>query len=269
MTVSTIASLAAGISTALGKSDPKLASRITSLFNSSSTNDKADPFSVTTSVQSELASLRIATRNVAQASTQIAIAQRGAGEVSDTLNQLQQLATQASDPALSDSDRAQLDNQFQQLRQQITTTVNRTSFGGQTLLDAKSSPLASAADGSGGFAGLTDRALFGKTDLNLRTASAAQAATTSLTQAQTYVSAQQAALSSVAQGVDVASATVLTALQNQDAARSSVSAEDFTTELLTGSAINPKPDLLASYSQQSLRAQSNRLPPSLVTLLGE
>lgn len=269
MTVSTIASLAAGVSATLGKSDPKLASRVSSLFTRSNTSDKTDPLSVTTSVQSELASLRIASRNVAQASTQIAIAQRGANEISSTVDRLQQLATQASDPALDDNARAQLDNQFQQLRQQITTTVNRTSFGGQNLLDGESSALADAADGGAGFSGLTDKAIFGNASLNLRSAASAQAASAALTQAQTYVTAQQAALNNVAQGVDVASATVQTAIQNQDAARANLSEADFTAVLLGASIINPKPDLLATYSEQSLRAQSNRLPPSLVTLLGE
>lgn len=270
MTVSTIASLAAGVSSAIGRSDPRLASSIQRLFSNNNTGNtgtnQTDPLLVTTSVGSQVAALRIAARNVAQASTQVSIAQRGADQIAQNVNQLQRLATQAADPALDDNARAQLDNQFQQIRQQITTVVNRTSFSGQTLLDGQQGGL--TTDGSG-FNGLSDQNIFGRAALSLRSADAAQAAVTVLTRAQQYVATQQTALANVAQGIDVASATVQSALQNEDAARSSISDEDFTNALFSGSIINPRPDLLATYSEQSLRAQSNRLPPSLVTLLGE
>lgn len=266
MTVSTIASLTAGVTRALGTDKSKLASSISNLLNpGGGANTASDALSVATSLQAEIASLRIASRNVEQASSLVNVAQGGAQQVDTVLSQLQNLATQASSNTLSADQRGQLSSQFAQLTQQIDQIVNGTQFNGQKLLDGTANPLASSGDASGAIGGLRRQDLFGNATLSLQTADAAQAASQAIAKAQSYVAAQRSNLANLSDGISVASATVQSALQNQDASRSNLNETDLTTALISAST----PNLLATYSEQSLRAQTNRLPPSLVQLLGE
>jgi flagellin len=57
-----------------------------------------------------------------------------AGQVSDILGRLRELAVQSSNGALSGNDRTNIDTEFTALRSEIDRIANVTKFGGQDLL---------------------------------------------------------------------------------------------------------------------------------------
>lgn len=264
MTVSTIATLASNVNRALGANNPKLASSINSLFASSSGNSSFAKLTDTISLQSQVTSLRVASRNIAQADTLVSIASGGADEIDAVLGQLADLASRAG--SVSEGDLAQFNTQFQSLRQQINRIVSSTQFDNQSLLDGSPSTLNTGADGEQILGGLTEKDLFGGADVNLRTANDVKQAQAAIAKAQAYVAAQQKTLTDLGTGLQTATAAIQSALQNQDASKSTLDDTDF-TEALFGNAPGTAADQLTSDINKALGAQVKRIPPSLIELL--
>jgi flagellin len=112
--------------------------------------------------------------------------------------------------------------------------------------------------------GLSDADLFGGEDVNILSAENADTALQSIQAAQNTVTAQRAEIGSFQQGLDFASATLETAIQNQEAARAELSDADI-AEISTESA-QAKVQRQASIS---LLAQTNRLSSNVLSLLNE
>jgi flagellin len=268
MTVSTIASIAAGIGRNLGNSNAKVASSVKSLVTGSKANIDVASLSVSNSLQTQITTLRTATQNVAQASSLVRVAEGGASDIGKALSRLQQLSQQASSGSLSASERTALNIEFQALRTQINRIANNASFDGQKLLDGSltSESLAITAEGEDGFsiASLTDEGLFGGQPLDLLSAENAQAASDAVKAASTIVSEQQAALGELGQGLEYAFASIQTASVNQDAARAVLSDTDFTS-ITTES----QQAQVQAQATAALLAQTNKLPNNILALLTE
>lgn len=73
--------------------------------------------------------------NLNDAISMVETAQKARVEIEGNLNQMRGLARQASSESLSDSDRAEMSQQFSELHQQVTDTINTTSYNGNTLLN--------------------------------------------------------------------------------------------------------------------------------------
>jgi flagellin len=122
----------------------------------------------------------------------------GAGQGTENILQsLNSLAVQASNDALSSSDRADIQAQANQLVQQINTNASQTDFNGVPLLTGSSFTV-----NSGGIEGstttsqtpLSTAASLGVANLNFSSTQSAQAAQTSIQSALTAFSGQQSQL---------------------------------------------------------------------------
>ncbi len=284
MTVSTIASIAAGVTRSLSSStgssgSASIASSVASLLTASGGGDSSSDslsssLSNITALQSQLASLRAVTQSVAQTGALVSTAQGGVSEIAKALDRMQDLSQQASDANLSTSERASLDQEFQSLRDTINRIANDTSFGDQKLLDGSldSQALQQATDDSNstdddGFqiASLTDASLFGTgDDVNLLSASSAQNASQLVSSAQNTVATQAATLDSLGQGIDLAFGSLQTASQNQDAASSFLTDDD----LLSASTGSQQAQMLQQ-ATAALQAQTSKLPGNILSLLAE
>jgi flagellin len=270
MTVSTIASLAAGIGRTLGNQNAKLASSVSTLVSKSGNNGGSgvdlSALSAGASLQSQIASLRTATQNVAQASALVRVAQGGTTDVSEALGRLEALSKRASSGSLTAQERSALDVEFQSLRQQINRIASSTQFNGQKLLDGSltSESLQITAEGEEGFAiaNLSADALLG--DVNVLTASGAEAALQKIRDAQTTVKAQQETLGALSDGLEFAFASIETATQNQDAARAVLGENDFDLD----GAISLQQQL-QEQSVKALLAQTSKLPGNILGLISE
>ena len=76
----------------------------------------------------------VATRNISDGVSMAAIADSALSTSSDVTTRMAELATQAANGTLSDSQRSQLNNEYQQLSQELNRVSQTTSFNGQQLL---------------------------------------------------------------------------------------------------------------------------------------
>ena len=268
MTVSTIASLAAGIGRTLGNQNAKVATSVQSLVSGNKSSIDVSTLNVGNSLQSQISSLRSATQNVAQASAMVRVAESGVSDISRALGRLQDLSARASNSSISDAERRQLDLEFQSLRGTINRIANNSRFGDQKLLDGSltSTALQMTAEGEDGFAigSLTDEALFGKGETNLLSASGAQAAAAKVSSAQTYVATQKTTLGELDKGLDFAFASLESAGINQEAARAVLFDADFAD--ITNESQQAR---VQAQATNALLAQTNKLPSNILGLISE
>jgi flagellin len=265
MTVSTIAALATGPSRAVSTQNTKASLSLGASTSASQTQTSSDTTTITypTELQKRGGSLRVMAQSVAHAGAHLDATSAGASQISTLVSQLDGIATLASSGGLSDSQRNELDGEFQALRQQIDNAATGASFNDTPTLTGNNSVQVGGQAVTIG--GLTDKDLFGEnSNVNLLTAQSAQQATTAVATAQQYVSTQQATLASASADVEYAAATVESALQNQEASRSSVS----DAELTSGTGTSAQSQVQAN-AAGALAAQTNHLPADILQLLSE
>jgi flagellin len=267
MTISSIASIVANVSQTLGNSNSKLADRIKGLILTKSQNT-AHPdiaaLATATLLQSQISGLRVASQNIIQAQSLLAVADGGTQEISAALDRLNELSQRASSDDLSQAERIQLDVEFQQLRQQITQTASTTRFNGQALLDGSLDAAALGEDGDVEVGDLSDAALFKNQKLDLLSEQNAKAAAKAIAEAQAYVAEQQASIGALNEGLDYAGAAVATAAQNQEAARSFLDDND-----IVSASTQSAQQLVQERALTSLLAQTNKLSGNILQLLNE
>jgi flagellin len=114
----------------------------------------AGALAIGTSLKIENASLASAANNVTSAMSMLQIADGAMSQVSDILNRMSTLATQASSGQLDDAARALVDAEYQALKSEVNRLVNVTSFNGVKML-AGSSNVAVTAGSSLSAAGIS------------------------------------------------------------------------------------------------------------------
>ncbi len=75
-----------------------------------------------------------ASRNASDGVSLTQVADSALGGISDMVNRMHELAVQASNGTLSDSNRASLQSEFSQLQDQISDTVQQTQFNGISVI---------------------------------------------------------------------------------------------------------------------------------------
>lgn len=254
------------------KTDQKLLSAIASLVSGQKTQDVAN-VAIATQLQSEVAGLKQVSQSLAQATSLTQVADGAISRSQEIVGRLQEIALQASNGATNSDQRAQLDEEFQALVQELDRQVADTQFNGQNLLDGtlsgdKALSLSNLLnDNSGEDSGLSidnlaSNVLFSGKSLDVLSVDGAQQALGSLDVAQTRIAAARASVGAFQQTLNYASASIDTAIINQEAARSLLSDADF-LEAVTDS----QQAQVQRNAQLSLAAQTNRLPSTLLQLI--
>lgn len=271
MTVSTLAGIAAILSRTQVNQAARGGAALNSLFSQGNTGKPASAdtggLSAAITLQNQVAQFRVASQNVAQASSVLAAAEAGAVSISRDVARLEDVAARAASSGLPEQERVDLSTEFSIVRRRIDATARSTKFNNEALLDGSSAQILVARENRDlkdlTVGSLTDQALFKGVNLSIATPEAAKATREIIRQAQAYIGKQIATIRSLQTGLDFTAATLESAIQNQDAARSTLDDADFTTQLLGGT--SP----LAGNNIGSLFAQTNRLPPSMLQLLTE
>jgi flagellin len=200
MTVSTIATIAAGLTRTLGNSSAKSTNIFNNLLAASPRTNASvtDSSAITAAIglQNQIAQFRVASRDVAQAGALLSTAESGANQITQRLERLRDLAARAAEPSATAEERVQLNQEFQNIRQQIDQTALNTRFGNENLLDGSSAQL-KIANESGeqknlSVGSLTSATLFKGTNPDISTASGAKVAQTTVKAAIDYAQAQVA-----------------------------------------------------------------------------
>lgn len=270
MTVSTIATIASGLTRTLGNQNTKPTAVLNSLVSTAPQSTASDTtnLSAAMTLQNQIAQFRVAAQNIAQGSSLLATADAGASAISRELGKLKDLATKAANVPLSETERMQIDAEFQAIRSRIDSIANSARFGDENLLDGTSAQLKVANENADtknrSVSSLTDSALFKGANPSISTPANAKQAEAAVIEAQKYTNEQIENIKALQDGLDYASATLESAIQNQDAARSSVDDSDIAELLGNGSTPTKAVDFT-----QSLFAQTNQLPNNILQLISE
>lgn len=274
MVISTVSGLA-GVQAlqSVGNADNKLRAAIAAIASGKREGDVAN-VAIASQLQSTTSALRQTSGNLALGASLAQVADGGAEQIQNALNQLKSLAQQASSPVLNDSNRAQLNEQFQQTLKSIDQLAKNTSFNGKTLLDGSlsgseslslSSLLGSSDTTLGGSLSvdsLSSSSLLGSS-INILSADSAGQAVSSLSTALNQVTSTRTSIGAFQSAIGFAAANVDTAIANQEAAQAQLSDADIGIESTNNSLAEVQRN-----ASIALAAQGNRLAPQLLQLVG-
>ena len=127
-----------GTSRYLQQSNQKMKSLFDQLSSGKKINSaKDDPstMALMNSLESSTRGLEAANRSIGYAQGALDTAGSALNQQAESLQRARELALQASNGTLSDTDRGNLQKEFTQVVQGIDTTSSQTSFAGKNLLD--------------------------------------------------------------------------------------------------------------------------------------
>ena len=113
--------------------------RLSSGLRVNSAKDDAAGLAIAERMNSQVRGMNVAIRNSNDGISMAQVAEGALGKVGEMLQRMRELAVQSANATNGDSDRANLDAEFQQLAEEITRTITGARFNGADVL----------ADGSG------------------------------------------------------------------------------------------------------------------------
>lgn len=122
----------------LAEANERSASSLAKLSSGSrvpTARDDAASLAIGSRLEAEIAGLNQASINTSQATSMLQIADGALSEVNDVLVRLKSLSVQSASGQLSDSERALLDSEFQNLLEEIDRISQDTEFNGNQLLN--------------------------------------------------------------------------------------------------------------------------------------
>ena len=109
--------------------------RLSSGLRVNSAKDDAAGLAISMKLTSQVRSLNQAIRNAQDGISVVQTAEGGMNEIHNILTRMRELAQQASTGTLASSDRTALNNEFTDLKSEITRISDTTEFNGLSLLD--------------------------------------------------------------------------------------------------------------------------------------
>ena len=249
----------------------RLQAAISSIVSGQS--DDSTNVSIATQLQSRTSALRQASNNVVQASSLTQVADGGAQQIQNALLQLQSLAQQASSPIANASNRADLNQQFNRIVDTINQIASSTTFNGQNLLNGSVSGNGAISIDSLLGTGTTGNDSLSISDLtsagllagasDLLSADNAGVTLGAINSALSSITSSRADIGTFQQILGFASGNIESAINNQEAAQSSLSETD-----IAAASIRRTQDEVQLNASIALVAQGNNLTPALLKLVG-
>ncbi len=185
--------------------------RISTGLKVSSPQDNSAVFAIAQNLRSDVAGLNAVQGSLSRASSTADVALAGAEAVSDLLIELKEKAVAAKDSGLDTASRQALNDDFTQLRDQITSIVENASFNGTNILGGSGQSISAITDTNG-----NNNVTIGEQDLTLgggnvlitatqgiSTAAAASAAVDAIEQSIANVNTSLSALGSGSRRLDL------------------------------------------------------------------
>ena len=151
--------------TALSKSMEKLSSGL----KVNHAKDNPAGIAIAKRMNSQINGLSIAGDNAADAISVIETADGALTEIHSILQRMNELAVQGANGTMSDGDRATIDAEIQQLKEEIGRISKTTDFNGKTLLDGTFDLKGYSSDSRVKVAYYSDEVEIGEYKLNIRT----------------------------------------------------------------------------------------------------
>ncbi|MEZ5661361.1 MAG: flagellin [Burkholderiaceae bacterium] len=115
--------------------------RLSTGLRVNSAKDDAAGLAIAERMNAQVRGMNVAIRNANDGISLAQTAEGALGKVGDMAQRMRELAVQAANATNSDSDRANLDAEFQQLGAEITRTLSGTRFNGQAIVGADAGAL--------------------------------------------------------------------------------------------------------------------------------
>ncbi len=215
--------------------------------------------SAAASLQAEMVALKGAGQNIARQSSLLQVASGGMEQAGDILERMGELAALSNNGTLSEGGREGMNEEFQQLKDELDRISGATEFDGKKLLNGSYKD--DALDDDFAIADVSSKALFAK-DYDITSGENASEAYGAIKDAYATVISQRAEIGSYQARMDITSASIDSAFQNQDAARASLIDTDILSESSDG-VLN----LMKYQGGIATQAQGNNLQGNLLSLL--
>ncbi len=233
-------------------------------------SDDAAGLAIATSIQSDVTALDQAATNASQASSILQTADGGLSNIADILQRMKALATQSNSGSVTDTERAYIDAEYQELAAEIDGIASGTRYNGESLLDGTSA----FSGGVSFMVGTSSSDTISVTLADVDSTALAVNATsvTSQTNAQSALTALDTAISTVSQARADVGATmsrfefraenIATSSENLQAAESAIADADIAEAQSNLSSADVK-----TQAAVAALAQANEMPQNLLSLL--
>ncbi|MCB9672273.1 MAG: flagellin FliC [Alphaproteobacteria bacterium] len=232
--------------------------------------DDAAGLAVAENLRAENRSVQAAKRNTQDGISVIQTAEGATAEVADILKRMRELAVQSSSETLNDDERAYIDDEYQQLRDETDRIANVTSFNGTALTDGVDTDM----DVQVGVNDSTDdrititfgdltTATLGVDALDLSLATKAQTAITAIDSAIDTVSGYRSSYGSVQNRLESAMRNLETYSENLSVAESGIRDADFAFEAAEMAKFN-----VMQQAGIAALGQANQINSGAVRLIG-
>ena len=248
--------------------------RIASGSKVTKASDDAAGLAVATKLQSDVAVLDQAQTNASHAVSVLETADGGASQISDILERMKTLTAQSLSGAVTDTERAYIDAEYQELLTEIDSIASGTRFNNESLLDGTGSH-ATGADYLVGTDATNDvinvtvadldataLGLTGATPTSVDTSANAATASAAIDGAIDLVAAARADMGAQMSRFEYHSAQLASSEENLDAAQSAIVDADVAEE----QANLASAEVLTEAAIAAL-AQANEMPQALLNLL--
>ncbi len=232
--------------------------RLSSGLRVNSSTDDAAGLAVASKMEAQSRGMTVAMRNASDGISYAQTADSALASVSDMLQRMRELATQALNGAIGDTERGYINNEFSQLQAEANRVQGAAKINGTSVFSTFSFQIgANASD--------TLSATFSSTDVSGTSVSTTAAASTALASVDAWISSMASQRSTIG-GVNSRLNSTVTYLEaareNQTAARSRIMDADFAAE--TASLTRYQ---ILQQAGTAMVSQANSIPNNVLSLL--
>jgi flagellin len=214
--------------------------RLSSGYRINRSSDDAAGLAISESLKAQIRGFKQANRNANDGISLVNVAEGGLNSVSNMLVRLRELAIQTSSDTISDRERALVDVEYQQIKEEIERVAQTTQFNGTSLINGTggmldfqvgnyNDPLNDRISFDAGYGNATLMSL-GLTDLNVLSKESSQETLQTIDDAMSYIGSARAQLGALQNRLQSTSESLATAEENFSAANSRIRDTDVAAE---------------------------------------
>lgn len=248
--------------------------RLSSGLRINSAKDDAAGLAVAEGMDSIIRGDNVAIRNANDGISVGQTAEGALGQITNNLQRVREIAVQASNGAISDSQRSNLQAEVDQLTQEVSRIITTTNFNGQLLLSGSSTltfqvgasgttsdQVSIAATNATGIYGFNTNLTATQT-VNVTTSAGASAALSGLDASIATITTNRATWGAVQNRFEAVISNLTNYVQNLTAAKSRIMDADFASETA-----NLTKNQVLQQAGTAILAQANAVPQGALTLL--
>ncbi|MFY7915226.1 MAG: flagellin [Rubrivivax sp.] len=256
--------------------------RLSSGLRVNSAKDDAAGLAIAERMSAQTRGMNVAMRNANDAISLSQTAEGALGKVGDLFQRMRELAVQSANGTNNDDDRVSLNEEFVQLAQEATRTLEGTQFNGRNILsDTAANVFQIGANNNSSIdrisvdgidwsattdiTAVTGTAVITGTEVptvQITDIASAQGAIASIDTAIDEINSQRATFGAVQNRFENVVANLMVATENQAAARSRIMDADYATETANLSRAS-----ILQQAGNAMVAQANQLPQQVLALL--